>query len=247
MDRNESGLAIVINTEKVGESDRLVTLLSPTFGLIKVKIHAASKSKKVVKAPLYIEGNFNLYHNRERKNYSLVDITPIALHDEISNDYNKVIIAAMFSELIMVLKGSDYEASYSLYSQSLDYLCDDNVEAKTVAVQFLIKFLQIFGLSTDYINCPLCDKKYKDDEILGFSTLENVPCCQNCDNINMQFVLPPNARAYIAASLNSPFNKGMQFSISSRQRDRVLNYLIKYVKTAIEVPLKSINMLVRED
>lgn len=247
MDRNESGLAIVINSEKIGESDRLITLLSPTFGIIKVKIHAAQKSRKVVKAPLYIEGNFNLYHNRERKNYSLVDISPIALHDEIGQDYNKMLIAAMFSELIMLLKGSDYESSYALYSKALDFLCDETVEAKTVAVQFLIKYLNIYGITTDYLSCPICDHEYRSDEILGFSTHENVPCCPNCDNIQMQFVLPPNARAYIAASLNSSFSKGMAFSISSRQRDRILNYLIKYVKTAIEVPLKSINIALIED
>lgn len=46
MDRNESALAIVIASTKVRNVDRLITLLSPVWGEVKVMVYGAQNLSK---------------------------------------------------------------------------------------------------------------------------------------------------------------------------------------------------------
>lgn len=240
MDRNESALALVIASDKVRNVDRLLTLLSPQWGIIKVLVYGAQKSVKAVKAPLYMEGVFNLYHNRERNSYNLVDLTVISAHERLSENLYSNLSAIFLSELVMLERGSDAPSCYKLMTTALDYLEDYNYFHKKTLIQFLLRFMMLSGFGFDYTTCPVCQRPYGEGEILGFDSISVCPCCSNCDTMGMSFSLPPNARYYLRDSLKTDFAHAMEFRISEMQLSRIFRYLVRSFEYCFNVKLNSV-------
>ena len=159
MDRNESAPAIVIKSERYMERDRILTLLSPVWGLRRVVVYGAQKSRKAVKASLCTEAVFHVYNNKERHQVSLVDLNIISIHENVLSSLASSFSAALMCEVIMMQKGEDAPSWYELFSSALDSLNEDNY--RKVVTQFLIKAVNIAGLSTDFSFCPVCGKPAK--------------------------------------------------------------------------------------
>lgn len=238
VDRSESALGIIIQTERFREKDRLVTLLSPALGCVKVLVYGAQKSIKAIKAPLYTEGTFVIYHNPERNTRSLTDVTIISMHENLSQSLETSFAAALFSELILLQRGEDAAGYYGLLTEAIDVIDDENYER--VAAQFILRYLDISGLGTDFVSCPSCQREYTKEEILGFSSQLNVPCCQSCDTMSKGFILPPSARAYLRDSLRCELGHALTFRISDEMAHRILRYLVRYASFALGCELKSV-------
>ncbi|NLZ67779.1 MAG: DNA repair protein RecO [Spirochaetales bacterium] len=241
MDRNESALAIVIASTKVRNVDRLITLLSPVWGEVKVMVYGAQKSIKAVKAPLYTEGIFNLYHVREKNQFSLVDLTPLSIHEKISESFEANLAASFISELVLLQRGTDSTSYFKLFTTTLDFLEDNNYYYKRALVQFILRYLNMAGFGSDFAFCPICQKPYERNEVLGFYLDSTFPCCSKCDTMGGTFVLPHNARAYLRASLLASFSQAMEFVVSDIQIGRILRYLVRLCEFCFDVHLKSIS------
>ena len=236
MDRNEKLLSVVVKTSRVKENDRLLTLLSPDIGVYNLTVYGAQKSKKSVKASLYTEAIFSVYHNKERSLRSLVDLDVISIHEEAYSSLGCIFTSSLMSELVMLYKGETFLALYELFTSCLDDLCDENYVA--IATQFMIRYMKLSGLLPDFISCPVCDRKYKQEETLGYNSSFSVPCCINCDNISNGLILPKNARAYIRDSSNVPLSKALEFVISPMQSSRIMRYMLRYIGLTLGVELK---------
>lgn len=240
MDRDEKALGIVIQSMKVRENDRLLTILSPFWGLVKVLVYGARKSIKAVKAPLYGEGTFILYHVRERESYSLKAFDPLSLHEVIGTDYAIQMAATLFSELVLLGKGADAKGLYPLYTTALDHLEDGHACMHAVISQFVLRYYVILGLGTDFNFCPVCGNAYREDEILGFSSALRIPCCAKCDTMQGTFPLPREARRYLSDSLLVPFDQAMAFRVSENQAFRISRYLVRMAGYMLDSPIKSL-------
>ena len=169
MERDAKGLAIVIRSIPVRDYDRLLTLFSPSLGLMNVVSYGARKSVRSVKAPLYTEGNFSLEKGRrgwslkdidvisthEGRGWSLKDIDVISTHEGLHDDLDISQSAMLFSDLILVSRTAEPEL-YSLYVSALDAL--ESHPYEKVVNAFVTCFLLQEGLSGDYISCPSCGK-----------------------------------------------------------------------------------------
>ena len=236
MDRNEKLLSVVVKTSRVKENDRLLTLLSPDIGVYNLTVYGAQKSKKSVKASLYTEAIFSVYHNKERSLRSLVDLDVISIHEEASSSLGCIFTSSLMSELVMLYKGETFLALYELFTSCLDELCDENYVI--IATQFMIRYMKLSGLLPDFISCPVCGRKYSQEETLGYNSSFSVPCCINCDNISNGLILPKNARAYIRDSSNVPLPKALEFVISPMQSSRIMRYMLRYIGLTLGVELK---------
>ena len=107
MERDAKGLAIVIRSIPVRDYDRLLTLFSPSLGLMNVVSYGARKSVRSVKAPLYTEGNFSL--EKGRRGWSLKDIDVISTHEGLHDDLDISQSAMLFSDLILVSRTAEPE------------------------------------------------------------------------------------------------------------------------------------------
>lgn len=239
MERDIKCPAIVIRTQKVRENDRLITLLSPDKGIFDVYVYGARKSVKSIKAPLYTEGVFSLYRKGENGKISLKDIDVIATHDTLSDDLDASLSAALLSEIVIKGKSPD-AAIYKLYVESLDALeCED---ADKVVSIFLLDYLFISGLSGTYRTCPLCQREYKEGEVLGFSNTFGVAVCPECDTMDGELILPTNARLYAARVLELPFKDALKLNISQEQIHRIAGYLKRCLRYAFPARINSLEL-----
>lgn len=237
MERDTKGLAIVIKSEKVRESDSLLWLLTPDRGIIKVYCFGSRKSIKSVKAPLYSEGNFSLYQKGERGQISLKDIDLISTHEGLYDSFDRLTLASLFSELVIKGKATDADI-YKLYASSLDAL--EEYRLDVVASVFILKYLKISGLSGDWRVCPSCGREYNQDETLGFSSLDRVAVCSDCDSTDGIYILPVNARLFCARVLDLDIKECYKLGISDEQIHRIFRYLIRTLGVVFPAALKTI-------
>ncbi len=235
MERDSKGLAIVIKSSKIREQDRLLTLFSPSMGIVSAVSYGARKSIRTVKAPLYTEGTFSL--EKGRRGMTLKDIDVISTHEAVLEDLDLSQSAMLFSDLVLTGRSAEPEL-YALYSSALDALEYENFEK--VVVEFIVHFLSLEGLSGDYTSCPVCGRAYQEGEILGFSSSEGVPVCHDCDTMNGALLLPPNARAYLRRSLELGFQDSLSLAVSDEQEHRIFRYLLRTLPFSFPGKLRSL-------
>lgn len=238
MERDEKELCTVLSTGRQGERDRMLFLLSPSLGLIKARVYGAQKSAKSIKAPLFSEGVFSLYKDT-RNNISLKDVDIINLRDEISTDMDKTVSASLIAELCMNAKAYD-EQLYAIAAKNLDALCLD-ISYKRVVIAFIIKYLSHMGSFGDYECCPICQKVYSNDEVLGYNSQIGASCCQNCSQGEGNLLLPPNARAFIREAIKADNTAVFSFKISEVQEDRIFRFLLRLLKATSLFEIKTLS------
>ena len=241
MDRNESAPGIVIKSERWKERDRMATVLSPVWGLRRIRVYGAQKSRKAIKAPLYTEAVFHVYENRERGLTSLVDLDLISIHEAALDGLGPSFTAAMMSEVSLAGHGADGPAMFQLFTSCLDALEDHRW--RRVAIQFVIRALDSAGVGTDYENCPVCSRPYPDDMVLGFNSQVSSPCCWDCDSFQGTLILPPSARRYIHDSLHCGLEQALAFQVSLLMEQRLLRYSLRLWSAVQQVTLNSADLL----
>ena len=235
MERDRKGLAMVVRSASIKDNDRLLTLFSPSLGLLDVVSYGARKSIRTVKAPLYTEGNFSI--EKGRRGWTLKDIDVISTHDYILSDLARSQAAMLFSDLVMTGRDASPEL-YSLLADAIDLLETDSAEK--VAVEFIVHYLALAGISGDYRTCPVCGRAYGRDEILGFSSAEGIAVCHDCDTMGGALLLPPNARAYLGRSLEMGIRESMSLSVSEAQEHRIFRYLLRTLPLSFPGKLRSL-------
>ena len=235
MEHDAKGLAIVIRSMKIKERDRLLTLFSPSLGIVNAVSYGSRKSIRAVKAPLYTEGTFSL--EKGRSCMTLKDIDVISTHDAVHEDLDLSQSAMLFSDLVLTGKSAEPEL-YALYSAALDALEYEPYEK--VVVEFIVHFLSLEGLCSDYLTCPVCGRDYQKDEVLGFSSSEGVPVCPDCDTMGGTLLLPPNARAYLKRSLELSFSSSLSLVVSENQEHRIFRYLLRTLPFSFPGKLRSL-------
>ena len=236
MERESKGLAIVAKSERVRESDRLLTLFSLPLGFVKIISYGAQKSIKAIKAPLYTEAVFSLSRSNSGK-WVLKDIDVVSTHGFISEDLSKNMAAMLFSDIAISFKDSS-ETAYSLYAKSLDLL--EFYDSERVAISFILHYLALQGLGSDYEACPVCSHVYGDEEILGFSDAEGVAVCFECDTMSRSLILPPNARRFLSRTLSLSIEDSLELRISDVQKHRIFRYMLRSLSLAFPGRLESL-------
>ena len=236
MDRDSKGLAVVLRSERIRENDRLLTLLSIPLGLVNVVSYGARKSIRCVRAPLYTEGVFSLSRSHGNR-WGLKDIDVISTHEGLHDDLGRSMAAMLFSDMVITGKESGPDL-YSLYTGALDLL--EFFDTESVVISFIIHFLSMAGLCGDFERCPRCLRPYREDEVLGFSDIEGVAVCSECDTMSGSLILPPNARRFLSRTLSLSLKDSMELKVSPEQRHRIFRYVLRSLSLSFPGKLESL-------
>lgn len=239
MERDIKGLCLVLNTENTGERDKLITLFSPSLGLIRVRVYGAQKSRKAAQIPLWSEGNFSLYSVPEKHQWSYKDSDIIAERHEILEDIDRTVAASLFSELVITSRSED-PYLYGLITGALDRLSVGE-DHRRVSISFIIKFLSFFGTLPGFDACPVCQKVYHDDDILGYNDLEGTPSCSSCDTADGAMLLPPNARKFLQRTLEMDFADTFRLNVSPMMTERIFRYSLRLLMRSYPIVLRSLS------
>ncbi len=248
MERNIATKAIVLSSERSGNADRRLRLLSEELGIIHVTSFGARKSNKTVKAGFLADGTFFLYHNPVKNSYTLSDADIGSSHTAILEDLDADYTAMCFSELLIRTNGGDQQATYRLLKGSLAALETQVVSKSQVLIQFIWNLIDVLGMRPDLTCCPSCGRTYTENEILGFSYPLTAPCCQSCATVDSSMLLPPGARRYLAFTSSLSFGQAVTVALSSTARLRIKRYLFRYVTMILGGrPLKTLEGSILQD
>jgi len=192
--------AIVLNSQRSGETSKIITLYSPKFGKFKV----VAKGSRGLKSrffgtlePLnHVAVVYYFKETREFQFLSQADI--IQAHEHIKTDLHKYALTTIFCELID--KTELEQANPYLFQVLVDVLNAINKTGKNLAnyyFWFLLKFLKINGFSPDFSHCKICKTLEPIDKV-RFSIADGNFSCANC---NMQesnsMTVPASAIEYL--------------------------------------------------
>ncbi len=239
MERSVQTQAIVVKTAKVGEMHKLLTLLSPDLGLVSVMIYGGRKGKKTALAPLFSVGTFQLYHNPVRNEYSLEEAVSSFIPEAIMQDLQCTYAASLLCEIVTKTSTDDPKPIFETLKSALFALEKEPQDAQRIIISFIWKFLQISGLAPDLEYCPVCERRFEENETLLFAMELTSPACKNCANSDY-LVLPPGARRYLRYTMSMDFASAVAIQLNPPAQARILSYMLKWIKLHVSTPLKTL-------
>lgn len=239
MERNIKIPGVVIGSSPFGETHRSVRLLTPELGIINAIVYGGRKGKKTALAPLFSYGTFCLYQNPVNNEYSLTDEDLAFSPVSVNNDIHTNCAASYFCETALKLDSQDYSQLYPLLCSSLTVLDSRPDLCDKIIIAYTWKLLIISGVEPCLTNCPSCDREYKEDEILGFSSSMNTPVCRHCADLEFPALLP-GCRRFLRYTSNKDLLDILEVEVFEDAQKRIKNYLLAYMRLFCTRSLKTL-------
>lgn len=178
MRRDTKGL--VIKEQTIGESDRLVTLLTADFGLVKAFVRRAKqiKSRLGSATTLFAYSDFSLYRSKDA--FVVDDASPIEVFFNLRKDIERLTLAQYFAQLAFEMGAEEQpeEELLRLTLNSLYLLCNGDKSIAQIKAVFELRSLCLGGYMPSILACDKCGTY--ETETMYFDTLEGKIYCENC-------------------------------------------------------------------
>lgn len=244
MERNLTTDAIVLASRRWGDLHRRITLLSPALGVFDATAYGARKGKLAGGIEPFSNGLFYLYHNRTRKEYSIVDVFPIPGKGGLRNDLKRVYSASVMAELAMRMHGGDYAALYANLGACLALIDAGDGDPDPTLIQFIWRLIGIMGLEPDLVSCPVCGTPYGDAEVLSFNTAMHTPCCRACADVDAdgsEMALGPGGRRYLVYTRSLAADEAVRVVLHDAALHRMHGYMVRYITNILGGSLRSLS------
>jgi DNA repair protein RecO (recombination protein O) len=241
MERNITSEAIVLKSRRWGELHRRITLLSPSLGLFDATVYGGQKGKLAGLIEPFIVGNYYIYHNPSKKEYSIKDVQLIETLEEIKKDLKHLYIANAMAELTLKVHGGDFKELYNLLKLHLGMLKE--FEYRKVFIQYVWRLIKVMGLESDLLCCPLCGKNYQEEEIVAYNEKMHTVCCFDCKDVfadDYGILLPPGSRRYLLFTENLSVQSALSVELNERTTERLFRYMIRSITNIVGSNIQSL-------
>ena len=138
---------LVIREQTIGESDRLVTLLTADWGLVRAFVRGAkqTKSRLASSTSLFAYSEFSLYRGRDA--FVVDNATPIEVFFNLRKDIVKLALAQYFAQLSFELAAEEQPAAemLSVILNSLHLLCNSDKDLRIIKSAVELRLLSLGG------------------------------------------------------------------------------------------------------
>lgn len=174
--------AVVLKTQRLGETSKIITLFSRQYGKIKVVAKGARGSKSRFFGTLEPLNHISIvYYFKETRELQLLSQADIIHpYQGIRGDLAKISLGSVFCE--MINRTQLEQPNYTLYNLLVDALTGINSAEQDYLnyyYWFLLKFLHISGFQPHFDFCEIC----KTNELEGqfrFSIVNGNYSCRKC-------------------------------------------------------------------
>ena len=172
--------AIVLRYANYGESDRMLTLLSPTMGLLSVSARGCRKatSKSLAASELFTAGEYLLYQKGER--YTLSSFQLQENYYPIRLDVDKLAHGVYWLNLCeaVVQPWEDCSRLFKMLLLSLAVLAYGELPLRALTAVFLTQFAMLQGCAPRLDRCSRCGKALSAP--MRFDVELGGACCAAC-------------------------------------------------------------------
>lgn len=230
---------LIIRVKNIGESDKLLTVLSRDMGIVSVYASGANsiKSKKGAATSLLAYSSLTL--KRKGDSFRVTEATPIEVFFKTGDDIEALSLAQYFCELALNYAPSDEssEQVLRLFLNALYFLVERKRNIHLIKAIVELRLLTIIGYMPNLIGCNKC-LKYEND-IMYFDMVEGCLFCSNCTGFERHFAAIN--RSLIMAMRHivlSDFNKLFSFDLTedaSKALSKISeNYLINKTESKLK-------------
>ena len=181
--------ALIIREQQLGESDRLITMLSSDYGIIKAYATGAKtiKSKKGAATSLLAYSSVTL--SLKNNTYRVIEAAPIEIFFKAGQDLENLSLAQYFCELCDTYAPRDENCNdiLRLVLNSLYFLSEKKRNIHLLKGIFELRLMSQVGYMPDLVACKTC-VKYEDD-IMYFDTYEGLLYCTGCVKYSKDFAV----------------------------------------------------------
>lgn len=221
---------LVIKEMNIGESDRLVTLFTRDYGIIRAFASGAKsiKSKKGAATGLLSYSSFTIL--RKKDTYKIYEATPIRIFFGAGSNVEVLALAQYFCELsnVFVAAGIEDGEFLRLILNSLHFLTKEKRFPPLIKAITELRVAVISGFMPDLVACEGCGKF--EDDIMYFCPAEGTICCKDCKPIDKRLI--PIDRTMLSALRHivySEFSKLYSFTVPDESAKRLSEITGEYL------------------
>lgn len=204
---------LVIREQSIGESDRLITVLTAQHGLVRAFSRGAkkTKSKKLAATALLSYSDFSFIKTKDA--YSVEDALVKEVFFELRQDVSKMALAQYFCELAYEFCEEDYESEevLRLFLNSLWLLKGDKKSPAFIKAVTEFRLMSLSGYMPALIGCDKCGK-YETD-IMFFSPDDGKIYCEECSPVGQRYSINASVVQAMRYVSLSDFEKIFSFSL----------------------------------
>ncbi len=205
---------LVIREQSVGESDRLITVLTARYGLVRAFSRGAkkTKSKKLAATALLAYSDFTFVKTRDA--YSVEDALVKEVFFELRNDVEKTSLAQYFCELANEFCEEEFESEeiLRLFLNALWLLKGDKKSPPFIKAVTELRLMTLSGYMPALVGCDTCGEY--ESEYMYFSPENGKLYCKECSPVgDIHYLSASVVQAMRYVSL-SDFEKIFSFNLN---------------------------------
>jgi len=245
--------AIVIESRDHGESDKIITFLTPGSGKISGIAKGANRSKKRFLNKLELFSHVTIAYT-EKKRGGLVFIEDA----ELCNSYIRLRLdlerytAASFIREILLLAVTEHQEDMKLFQLVCNAftLLDEGKHPLGGIAVFLVRFFDVLGYRPDLSHCSKCGKGFTIDKTFQFHHASAGLRCERCTvkSNDSCSELSAGTIRFLNAALTVPLEKVNRLQFSQLALRQSLFMLHKYGRNLFQREInswKSLKLLVK--
>lgn len=171
---------LVVMEKCVGETDRLVTVLTRDKGILRAFVQKSGRAggAKLSATRLFTYSRFTIFEGRDR--YIIDDAQPLEVFFDLRKDIGRLSLAQYFCELSVSVAPQNADASdyLRLMLNAMYFLCKGTRTNAVVKAIVEMRMLSLAGYMPDLVCCSEC-KCYEADRMF-FLPRSGKILCENC-------------------------------------------------------------------
>lgn len=225
---------LIIREQTIGESDRLVTLLTADYGIVRAFVRRAKtyKNKNLSATSLFVYGDFTLYKGKDA--YVIDSASPIEVFFDLRNDIERLALAQYFAQLTYYL-GTEEQPAHEmlrLILNALYLLCKGEKNLKLIKAAVEMRMVCLGGYMPNVLACYRCGE-YESD-IMYFDVEEGCIYCENCNRNNALTAPLGVITAIRYICLTDDVAKVFSFKLSPENLNILENITEKYLLRCVD-------------
>lgn len=239
MQRTSRGL--VIKVMDVKENDRLITILTADYGIVRAFVSGAKKSNHKNHAATSLFCYCDFLFALSGDTYKVKEATLITSFFKLSSDILKLSLAQYFCELASQLVPEDTmaEEQLKLTLNTLNFLAEGEKSIFILKSVFELRILSISGYMPDLSACNECGNF--EDEVMCFYFEDGSITCQECRVDGRYAYIDKTLLATLRHIVYSDFKKIFSFVIPDQAAKKLSKITEEFVIFQTDRNYQSLN------
>ncbi len=232
---------LVIKEQNIGEADRLVTILTRDYGLLRAFVRGAKKikSKSLSSTQLLSYSHFTLY--RTKDSYVVDTAEAIEVFFDLRNNIENLSLALYLAEASAELSPQEDNAQefLRLLLNSLYMLCKGKKNPLLIKATLELRSLSISGYMPDLLACSQCGEFESD--MMYFNLENGTILCSECGTDISGIKLSKGVVSAMRYIIYSEFEKVFDFNLSEDGAKSLSFVTEKYLMQQTQRPYKTLD------